>query len=79
MAITPVQDRTFNRQVEARIASRGLASPCRISVATVKGEVTLTGTVQYAGQKPTAVQAATAVTGVRRVVDRLTIKTIAKF
>lgn len=79
MAITPVQDRTITRQVQGRIAGRGLASPCHISVETRKGEVTLSGSVQYAHQKSTAVQAANGISGVRRVFDRLIIKTVAKY
>lgn len=73
MPNTPIPDRSITRQVEGRIASRGLNSPCRISVATLKGEVTLTGSVQRVQQKETAVQAVNGVAGVRRVVDRLTV------
>ncbi len=79
MAITPIQDKTINRQVEGKISSRGLGSPCRILVNTNKGEVTLTGTVQRESQRTTAVQAATSIAGVRRVHDRMTIKVIAKY
>jgi osmotically-inducible protein OsmY len=78
MAITPVQDRTITRQVQGKIAGRGLGAPCRITVATSRGEVTLSGSVQYVQQKSTAVQAATGVAGVRRVFDRLIIKGAAK-
>jgi osmotically-inducible protein OsmY len=74
MAITPVPDNSITRHVQGRIAGRGLGSPCRIAVATVKGEVTLSGTVRFAQQKTTAVQAANGVAGVRRVVDRLVVK-----
>jgi osmotically-inducible protein OsmY len=79
MAITPVQDRTITRQVQGRIASRGLTSPCRITVDTAKGEVTLSGSVQHAHQKTTAVQAAQGIAGVRRVLDRLIVKAIPKY
>lgn len=74
MAITPVQDRTITRQVQERIAGRGLGLPCRVTVATNKGEVQLTGSVQYAHQKSIAVQAAQAIAGVKRVLDRLIVK-----
>jgi osmotically-inducible protein OsmY len=73
MHITPVQDRTITRQVQGKIATRGLGAPCRITVATMKGEVTLSGTVRYAQQKQTAVQVAHGVSGVRNIVDRLTV------
>ena len=79
MPITPVQDKTITRQIQSRLAGRGLISPCRIVVETMKGEVTLTGSVQYAQQKSTAVQAANGISGVRRVVDRLVVKVVAKF
>lgn len=73
MAITPVQDRSITRQVQERIAGR-LGLPCRVTVATNKGEVQLSGSVQYAHQKPVAVQAAQAIAGVKRVLDRLIVK-----
>ncbi len=79
MPITPVQDKTITRQVEGKIAGRGLGPPCRIAVGTIKGEVTLTGTVQYPQQKHTAVQAASGISGIRRVVDRLTVKNVPKY
>ncbi len=79
MAITPVQDKTITRQVQGKLAGRGLGAPCKIDVATAKGEVTLTGTVQYNQQKNTAVQACNQISGVKRVVDRLTVKTVVKF
>ncbi len=79
MPITPVQDKTITRQVQGKLAGRGLGSPCRIAVETIKGEVTLTGNVQYAQQKTNAVQAISGLSGVRRVIDRLIVKTVAKF
>ena len=79
MAITPVQDRTITRQVQGRIASRGLNSPCRISVETTKGEVTLSGSVQHAHQKAAAVQAAQGIAGVRRILDQLVVKVVPKY
>jgi osmotically-inducible protein OsmY len=79
MINTPIQDKTITRQVQGKIAGRGLGPPCRISVDTTKGEVTLTGTVQYAQQKQTAVQATSGISGIRRVIDRLTVKTVAKY
>ena len=79
MAITPVQDKTITRQVEGKLAGRGLGTPCHVSVATSKGEVTLTGNVQYAHQKSTAVQAINGIAGVRRVIDQLIVKAAKKF
>lgn len=79
MAVTPVQDRTITRQVQGKIAGRGLGAPCHISVDTRKGEVTLSGNVRYAHQKSTAVQAAQGIAGVRCVLDRLVVKTVGKY
>ncbi len=79
MAITPIQDKSITRQVQGKIAGRGLGPPCRIAVDTLKGEVTLSGTVQYGQQKQTAVQMANGISGVRRVVDRLVVKAVVKF
>lgn len=79
MVATPTQDRTINRHVESKLAGRGLRAPCKIAVATSKGEVTLSGTVQFAAQKATAVQTANLISGVRRVIDRLTVKAVVKF
>ena len=78
MAITPVQDKTITRQVMGKLAGRGLNSPCRVAVDTIKGQVTLTGTVQYAHQKTTASQVAHGISGVKRVVDKVVVKAIAK-
>ena len=79
MPITPVQDKTITRQVQGKIAGRGLGAPCRITVDTVNGEVTLSGTDQYQQQKQTATQASMGISGVKRVVDRLTVKNIPKY
>lgn len=78
MSVMPVSDRSITQQVQNRLAGRGLASPCRVTVDTRKGEVTLSGSVQYAHQKGTAVQVATIISGVRRVIDRLIVKAAVK-
>jgi osmotically-inducible protein OsmY len=59
--------------VQLKLANRGLRTPCNVTVNAKNGEVTLSGTVQYAHQKAAAVQAATGVTGVRRVIDQTTV------
>lgn len=68
------QDRTIVQQVTQRLATRGLRSPCRIDVQSHNGEVTLTGAIQYAHQRTAAMQAASTASGVRHVVDRMTVK-----
>lgn len=67
-------DRTVTQQVTQRLATRGLRSPCRIDVHSRNGEVTLTGEIQYPHQRSAAMHAASSTSGVRHVVDRMTIK-----
>ena len=67
-------DHAITQQVNLKIANRGIRNPCKVNVATRNGDVTLSGTVQFAHQKSAAVQAATGITGVRRVNDQMTIQ-----
>jgi osmotically-inducible protein OsmY len=73
-----VNDRAIVQQVIQRLATRGLSSPCKIDVQSRNGEVTLTGPIQHPHQRATAKQAASTASGVRNVVDRLTLKLVAK-
>jgi osmotically-inducible protein OsmY len=66
-------DQKICSDVQLKLANRGLRAPCNVAVNAKNGEVTLTGTVQYAHQKAAAVQAATGVLGVRRVTDQMTV------
>jgi osmotically-inducible protein OsmY len=66
-------DQVITNQVQLKLANRGIRFPCNVSVQTKKGEVTLTGTVQFAHQKSAAIQAATGVTGVKRVTDSMSV------
>ncbi len=75
---TPISDQTINRNITQLLASRGLRSPCHITVQSSNGVVTFTGTVQRQQQRDAAHQLAQNVEGVRRVVDRMTIKPLAK-
>jgi osmotically-inducible protein OsmY len=79
MAITPVTDRSIIKNVTNRLAGRGVRAPCKVAVEVRNGQVTLTGSVQHAYQKGAAVQAATMVSGVRRVIDQLVVKAVTKF
>lgn len=79
MATTKIPDRTITQQVQNQLAGRGLAAPCRVTVATQNGNVTLSGNVQFAHQKSMAVRVASAMQGVRRVIDRLVVKAAIKF
>lgn len=71
-------DRAISQQVTQRLATRGIRAPSHVAVEARNGEVTLTGSIQYANQRVAAIQAASTTPGVRHVVDRLTIKPAAK-
>ncbi|HYM86042.1 MAG TPA: BON domain-containing protein [Pseudoxanthomonas sp.] len=66
-------DQLITNQVNLKLSNRGIRTPCRVTVLTKNGEVTLTGTVQFAHQKSAATQAATGIAGVKRVVDQTTV------
>jgi osmotically-inducible protein OsmY len=66
-------DLKITSEVQMKLANRGIRSPCSVAVSTKNGEVTLTGSVQYAHQKSAAVNAVTNVPGVRRVYDQTTV------
>jgi len=74
-----IPDRSIDQQVSQKLSSRGINSPCQVSVNTRRGEVTLSGLVQHPHQKNAAVQAANSVTGVKRVIDNLTIKPVVRY
>jgi osmotically-inducible protein OsmY len=66
-------DQKISNQVLLKLNSRGIRSPSIVTVSTKNGEVTLSGSVQYAHQKGAAVQAASGVPGVRRVTDQMKV------
>jgi len=72
------QDRTIALAVTQRLATRGIRAPCRIDVQSRNGEVTLSGSIQYPHQRTAAMQAASTTSGVRHLVDRLTLKPATK-
>ena len=73
MASTPVPDHTITRRIAAQLTNRGLKAPCKIGVDTHRGEVTLSGTIQHAFQRQTAMIAVRSVEGVKHVIDQLKI------
>ena len=78
MTMHDPKDNRITQQVSNKLASRGFASPCRVTVDTANGQVTLSGVVQYAHQKGAAVSAISGMTGVRRVIDQMTVKPVVK-
>ena len=73
----PKDDR-ITQTVTNKLASRGFASPSRLTVQTANGQVTLSGMVQYAHQKSAAVSAISGMAGIRRVIDQMTVKPAVK-
>jgi len=74
MSLERGEDRLILQRVNHQLSTRGIRNPCRVDAAVKNGDVTLTGTIQYEHQRKAAVQAATGVTGVRRVNDHMTVK-----
>ena len=66
-------DREIRDHVAHALSQHGLRSPCHIDVASQHGTVTLSGTVQYDFQRHSAVRCTKGVSGVRRVVDQLSV------
>ncbi len=69
-----VKDETLLLKVTQQLAKRGIRTPCKVKVLVMKGNVTLSGEVQYEVQKKTAMHAAREVYGVQRVFNQLTVK-----
>ena len=68
------EDTKIVMQITNKLVGRGVTNPCKVIVASNKGQVTLSGTVQHVHQRKAAEQAATGITGVKRVNNQLTIK-----
>jgi osmotically-inducible protein OsmY len=68
-----VKDPVISHKVSEKLSSLGVRAPCRVMVVTNKGNVTLSGTIQYEHQRHTAVRAIRAVAGVQRVTDQLQV------
>jgi osmotically-inducible protein OsmY len=69
-----IPDRVIIQQITNKLATRGVRSPCRVTVLSYRGDVTLSGTVEHAHQKGAAVGVASGVAGVKRVIDQMTVK-----
>ncbi len=69
-----VSDETIIQKVTRQLSNRGMQSPCRIAVTARKGDVTLTGTIQYEHQRIAAMHAVRSIDGVRRVMDHLQVQ-----
>ena len=72
------KDGRITQTVTNKLASRGFSTPCRLTVQTSNGQVTLSGMVQHAHQKSAAMSAVSGMAGVRRVIDQMTVKPAVK-
>jgi osmotically-inducible protein OsmY len=66
-------DRTITQRVNEQLSNHGMRAPCHITVVTMRGNVTLSGTIQYEHQRRVAMHTTRAVEGVQRVVDQLRV------
>lgn len=75
-----VSDETIIQKVNKQLSNRGMQSPCHIAVTSRKGDVTLSGMIQYEHQRIAALHATRGIDGVRRVMDHLQVqpKTVQK-
>lgn len=78
MSMERGEDRLILQRITSQLGTRGIRNPCRVDASCKNGDVTLAGTIQYEHQRKAAMQAATGVTGVRRVTDRMIVKPIVK-
>ena len=66
-----VPDKTLLQKVNQRLARMGTGSQSRVTATVCRGQVTLSGTIQYALQRRPLVSAVSSVAGIRRVIDQL--------
>ena len=69
-----IPDATIIQKVTKQLSNHGMRSPCRIAVAARKGDVTLSGTIQFEYQRIAALHAVRGIDGVRRVMDQLKVQ-----
>ena len=67
-----VPDKTLLSQVNKKLRQTGVTT--NVAAAVNGGCVTLTGILQYANQRRVIMRKATQVTGVRQVVDQMTVE-----
>ena len=72
-SLVKIKDPVISLKVSEKLTSLGVRAPCRVTVVTNNGSVTLSGTIQYEHQRHMAVHATKAVTGVQRVVDQMQV------
>lgn len=69
-----VPDRAILQKVNQRVQQTGTGSQSKVTANVSRGEVTMTGTIQYEMQRQNILRAAGRVGGVRRVIDHLQLE-----
>ena len=67
-------DRVLLQKVNQRLQRTGTGGKTRVTASVRKGDVTLTGTLQYEIQRRNFLRAATSTPGVRRVIDQMVVQ-----
>ncbi|MBW3595997.1 MAG: BON domain-containing protein [Planctomycetes bacterium] len=67
-------DKSLLQKVNQRLSRTGTGGKTRVVATVRRGDVTLSGTLQYEIQRKNLLRAATSVQGVRRVVDQMTVE-----
>jgi osmotically-inducible protein OsmY len=67
-------DKGLLQKVNQRLARTASGGRTRVTATIRKGDVTLTGTLQYEIQRKNYVRAASSTPGVRRVIDQMTVE-----
>ncbi len=70
---SPVKDPVISQKAIQKLSSLGVRPPCRVIVVSNKGNVTLSGTIQYEHQRQMAVHGVRGIAGVQRVVDQMRV------
>ena len=68
-----IPDKTLLQKVNHRLMQMGSGTRSRFTATVCRGEVTLSGTLQYEMQRSPLVRAASNVAGIRRVIDQLSV------
>jgi osmotically-inducible protein OsmY len=68
-----VSDNSITQRIGQQLCNQGVRPPCHVTAVTSKGNVTLSGTIQYEHQRRMVLHATRAVVGVQRVVDLLRV------
>jgi osmotically-inducible protein OsmY len=68
-----VPDNQLNRLVTQKLSQRSAGSGARVSATVANGYVTISGTVEHEYERRPLVNAISSLSGVRRVVDQITL------